>query len=301
MKLAHVILCHKGEDQLKRLLVRLLHEDADFYIHLDKKTDINSFLFLAGLKNVFFIKNRIKVYWGGYSVVQATVNSFLEIISTGKQYDYINILSGQDYPIASTEAIHSFYANNPGKAFMIMTLPLMDECVEFSRKISKYYFFDFHFRGKHFFEKVANTVMPDRAFPKTFVPVGNSQWMTISFPCAVYITNILKVNSTIKKLFRYTWAPDEMVFQSILYNSPFKNVIVGDNQRYTNWSKGEASPKILTMKDAKDLTNSDKLFARKFDPQTDEKIIDYLDDLNAASQQVPNHLTKKIVNNSHEY
>lgn len=73
------------------------------------------------------------------------------------------------------------------------------------------------------------------------------------------------------------WAPDEMVFQSVLYNSHFREIIVNDNQRYVDWSELQPSPKILTMTDAETLTTSDKLFARKFDPDVDNKILDYLD------------------------
>src|SRR4051812_8251666 len=118
MKLAHLLLAHTGPQQLERLITRLQHPDAHCYIHLDLKTDIKPYLFLAQKENVSFIKKRIKVYWGGYSIVQATLNGFEEILASGIDYGFINLMSGQDYPIRSIDAFHDFLSANPGKIFM---------------------------------------------------------------------------------------------------------------------------------------------------------------------------------------
>src|SRR5271170_7757286 len=114
MRLAHLILAHTNPEQLSRLIGRLTHDGSDIYVHVDLKTDITPFLPIKESWHVFFIENRVKVNWAGYSQVQSIVNGFKEILGSGKKYDYINLLSGQDYPIKSTEEIHSFLTNNPG-------------------------------------------------------------------------------------------------------------------------------------------------------------------------------------------
>jgi len=276
MKIAHLILCHKNPEQVRRLIVRLTDIHFDFYIHVDKKTDITPFLPLQVLPNVFFIKNRVSAHWGGYSIVQATINSYQEILSAGQPYTYVNLLSGQDYPLTNAGEIYKYYLDRPGKAFMIIE-PFTHQWQEAFKKITKYHFVQLNFRGRHTLERIANALMPNRMFPPTFVPVGRAQWMTLSPECVAYILDFLKKNPSIKKTFRYMWAPDEMVFQSVLYNSHFREIIVNDNQRYVDWSELQPSPKILTMTDAETLTTSDKLFARKFDPDVDNKILDYLD------------------------
>src|SRR5471030_579261 len=108
MKLAHLILAHNEPKQLERLVTRLAHPDATVYIHLDKKTDIIPFAHLKEYENVVFVKDRVKVYWGTYNIVDATLNGFKEIISSGHRYDHINLLSGQDYPLKSQQHIHDF-------------------------------------------------------------------------------------------------------------------------------------------------------------------------------------------------
>jgi hypothetical protein len=95
MKIAHLILAHKNPAQLHRLLTALDHPASDFYIHIDKKTDDAPFRSLLFQKNVFFIDKRAKIFWGDWGTIQATLNGFEVIIPKG--YDYINVISGQDF------------------------------------------------------------------------------------------------------------------------------------------------------------------------------------------------------------
>ena len=107
MRIAHLILLipapNNGENDKS-----LSHQNFDFYIHVDKKFDINPHLFLKSIPNVYFINNRIDVKWAGFSTVTATFECIKEIAATGVKYDYINFLSGQDYPIKSADYINDF-------------------------------------------------------------------------------------------------------------------------------------------------------------------------------------------------
>jgi len=279
MKLAHLLLAHTYPDHLSRLIRKLAYEDADFYIHLDRKTDIQPFLFLAEKPNIFFIKQRVNISWAGYSMVQATVNSFEEILASGRQYDYINLMSGQDYPIKSTAHIHTFLANNPGKIFM-HSLSVNDEWQEAMPRFTRYHLANFNFPGRYTAERIINAVLPTRTTPGNITLMGRSQWFTATPQSIAYIIKHLKDHPELVKYFKFSWAPDESIFQTILYNSTFKKDMVNNNLLYVDWSSGAASPKLLTIKDKQLLTDSDKLFARKFDPKTDTEILDYLDAIN---------------------
>ena len=76
-----------------------------------------------------------------------------------------------------------------------------------------------------------------------------------------------------------TWAVDELIFQTILLNSEFKDSIVNDHLRYIKFLKGDSRPQTLTIKDADILVTSGKFYARKFDPSKDTAILDYLDQI----------------------
>ena len=77
--------------------------------------------------------------------------------------------------------------------------------------------------------------------------------------------------------FHFHWGPDEFLIPTIVMNSPFRDSIINDNFYYIDWSRGGSNPKTLTAEDFDKLMSSDKLMARKFDTQTDAKILDLLD------------------------
>lgn len=276
MKLAHLILTHANPEQLRRLVLRLAYKDTHCYIHLDKKTDIGPFMEIAAIPNVFFVQDRVKVSWGGYSIVQATVNGLKAILSSGNTYDHINLLSGQDYPIQKNDDIHAWLRQNKGRTFM-HSLSVMEEWKEAIPRVTKYYLTNYSFPGNVRAEQLLSTLLPARKMPMGMVPMGRSQWFTASYEAVDYMVRFLEDNPSVVRFFKLTWAPDELIFQTILYNSPLRDTMVNDNLLYVDWSNGGASPKVLTMDDAAALERSDKLFARKFNPAVDHKILVHLD------------------------
>src|SRR5260221_10663951 len=171
MKLAHLILVHTETGQLERLINRLSHPNADIYIHLDKKTPISSFEHLKNYRNIYFIKNRVKVYWGTYSIVQATLNGLKEIAASGKNYQFLNLLSEQDYPLKAQEFIHAHLNENPDKAFMY-SLPFDPEWLEALSRIHKSHFNNFQIPGRYILQRIVNKSLPQRKLPFGLLPAG---------------------------------------------------------------------------------------------------------------------------------
>jgi hypothetical protein len=106
---------------------------------------------------------------------------------------------------------------------------------------------------------------------------------TITLESAKYILSYLKKNPDIEQFFKLTWAPEEIFFQTVLYNSPFNAAMVNNNLRYIDWSEGNAIPKTFTINDFKTLQGSGKLFARKFNMNKDERILTALDELTTST------------------
>ena len=73
---------------------------------------------------------------------------------------------------------------------------------------------------------------------------------------------------------------DETLFQTIIMNSPFRDRVINNNYRYVEWSKikENGNPRVLTSNDYQKIVNSQMHFARKFDIEADEKILDMIDD-----------------------
>ena len=274
MKIACLILAHKNPGQLQRVIKAMQHPAIDMYIHVDKKVDIRAFAVLENIKNVFFIKNRVKVYWGSYSVIQATLNGFAEITPRG--YDYINVMSAQDFPLKPVSAIYEYLEKRKGTEF-VTCLSVDNQWQEAKIRVTNYFFMNWRFPGRFRLEKIVNAVLPKRKFPLNYEIVGKECWFTITSAAALYIGDFVKQHPEVVRFFKFTWTADELMIPTILYNSHFKDKI-RDNLVYIDWSESlDAHPKVFTMKDAAALIQSDKLFARKFDTGVDEEILSYLE------------------------
>jgi len=264
MVVAHLILVHSKPGQLMRLVKKLAHSKAFFFIHVDAKTDILPFRkALEDVNGVYFVDKRVDIQWATYSMVEATVNGFEAIVASGLAIDYVNLLSGQDYPIQPVSKFHDFLKMNPGKAFM-QCLDIETEWTEAISRVRSYHLTHWSIPGKYKFQKALNLIMPRRKLPENLIPVGRSQWFTITLKHVVFIIRRLETNPAFSRFFSYSWAPDEIIFQTLLYNSTFRSDIVNDNLRYIDWSEGLKNPKMLTKEDLPSMMQSGCFFARKF-------------------------------------
>jgi hypothetical protein len=277
MKLAHLILAHAHPGQLSRLVNALAHKDADIYVHIDAKSDLADFAHLNKQPQLYFIKNRVSVFWGTYSMVSATLNSFEEILEHQIPYSHINLLSAQDYPLAPSDHIHDFLATNADKTYM-HSLYIPDDWDEAMERITTYNFGDYKFKGHYLLQHAVKFLGIRRKMPRGVEPYGRSQWFTITPLCARYVIDYLNEHPRMKRFFRMSFAPDEFVFQTVLMNSPHKASLVNDNLRYIDFSNGGYHPKTLTSGDAMTLLNSGKLYARKFDQEKSSALLEFIDE-----------------------
>jgi len=278
MRIAHLIVTYTNPLQTERMIRRLMHPQVDIYIHLDKKNDIKDHLFLKEVPNVFFIKNRVDVRWAGLSTVEAVLNSIEEIVQTGIYYDYVALLSGQEYPIKTADYIVDFYAKNKGKLFMKFDA-FEGDWEEALDRVNKYYMTDFKFKGRYLVEKIMNLVLPVRKPPIPLKFYGRSMFWSLSLESLQYVLKLLKEQKGLKRFFRFTWAPDEFLFQTLILNSPFADKVVNENCHYYQHKPHEPHPKFLTKEDFPEIQKSAKLYARKFNAEVDSEVLDMIDEM----------------------
>ena len=280
MRMAHIIMAYKEPRQIERLLKTMSHPQFDFYIHLDAKFDITPFEYLTKVDRVYFIKKRVKVAWAGYSFIEGVLNSIQEIFETGIEYDYINTLSGQDYPIKPVESFYQFIEERKGHNFFAIEKFGSDWWKTAERRVSYYHMTDFEFKGRYAVQNLINKIAPMRKFPLSYTLYGSnrSTWWTITKECAEYLLKFMKDNQQVKRFARFTWAPDEFLIPTIIMNSALKETIIPDNYRYFDWSQGGSNPKILTIEDYDAIAHSNYFLARKFDIKIDTKILDMIDE-----------------------
>jgi hypothetical protein len=289
MRIAHLITVHKNPAQVERLLDALTHPDADFYIHLDKKVPMKDFAYLAARPGVRFTQARLAVRWASYRFTEALVECTREILATGQPYDFINLLSGQDYPIKPVETIHWFFARHLGCSFLSFEREGSRWWSHAISRIEQYHTTYYQFKGQYRLQAAVNKLLPKRGFPLSYTLFGgpNGSWWTLSRDCARYLVEFVDAHPELRRFCRFTWGSDEFLPATILLNSPLKDRIVNENYRYIDWSEGGANPKLLTVADAPALAQSPKLFARKFDLDHDTEILDLID---RTMLHIPTHM-----------
>lgn len=276
MKLCILIHAHKNVCQLNRLINKLSNPNVVIYVNIDKKSDIN----INQIDNkAKLIKRRINIQWGRFSQVEAILTSLKEIVSS-ESFDYLTLISGQDYPIKTIDDILHFFKSNPRKEYMQFASATNDN--ETLRRIQYYYFKnDFVTKCLMVFMRKLNL---KRHFVENLIPYKGSSWWSLSYDCINYI--LTASNNKYINFFKTCFAPDEMFFHSIVLNSPYKTNVVNNDCVYIDWSEHLKNPKLLTSTDFNKLMESNDLFARKFDMSVDANILELIDKkilLNQAS------------------
>ncbi|MCC8036319.1 MAG: beta-1,6-N-acetylglucosaminyltransferase [Rikenellaceae bacterium] len=276
MKTALLILAHKNPAQLERLCRVLRHPQTNIFVHLDAKADISLFAG-AAQQGAVFIGNRVKVRWAGYSMVEATLASMREISASGLRYDYLHLLSGQDYPVMAPEDIIRELEAAGGKNFIAYRA--VDETDPADGSIAARYrrwHLETGSRTVRRAVKAAGSLLCAGRKPPVNPVYKGSQWFTVTREAVGYILRYCGENPGYCGFFRHVHCPDEMFFQNIILHSPLAATAVNDNKRYIEWVEGEPGPRLLTPSDLPGIVCSGAWFARKFDE--DAPVLDLLDD-----------------------
>jgi hypothetical protein len=276
MRYALLIINHVSPRQTKRLIDRLNNDYFDFYIQLDKKTDLKNYEQLGDIHNVFFVKRRIRVTPGGYSALKANMAGLSQIIESQIKYHSITIVNGSDYPTKRADEICDFLNINKGKQLIAYD---EDWSHTIPEKINRYHLTDYSFTGKHLAERILNKISAKPDVPRVLKFIGKSAYWTITPNCAVYILAYIE-RLELDSFLKYTLGSDEFIFQSIIMNSPYREEVVNSNYRYTDQAAEDTEPKVLTVKDFNKIIFSDSIFAGKFDIDIDAEILDMIDKAN---------------------
>jgi Core-2/I-Branching enzyme len=278
MRIACIIMAHKGPRQIERFIKKFSGLPFDFYIHIDKKIDQKPFEYITAFPQVFLVAKRVSIKWASYSYIVGLLNSFKEVLETGIPYDFISIMSGQDYPIKPVKDIFYTLEQNPGRNFISY-----DEGNDWWEhaisRVKKYHFTNFRFRGRYRIQFFLNALLPERKFPLPYKLYGGpkAMCMTLSSECASFVLRFIESDKRLRRFIRFTWGPDEFLIPTIIMNSIFRQTVINNNFYYIDWSKGGVNPKTLQTEDFDLLLASEKLLARKFDMELNPDILDLLD------------------------
>ena len=290
MKHAFLILAHNNWWQLEELIKLIDSENHDIYIHVDKKAknfDAQKFIDISTVSNVKLYQ-QYKVYWGGYSMVEAEL--FLLDKAHLNNYDYYHIISGEDLPLKNNKQFDSFFETHNGLEFIDFDNEKLETDPEISRRTKLFHFLQNYRRrtSSHlvnsvfvFFERVLLLIQLvlgiDRTKKLLWTIKYGSNWVSMTDRL---VATILSKRDEIWKIFHLTNCSDELYIQTVAYNNGFMNSIylapkgAPSNLRLIDWKRGKGgSPYTFHESDYEMLIRSDALFARKFSEKVDKNII----------------------------
>jgi hypothetical protein len=279
MSILYVMLVHNHASFAERLIAALDEPQHTFVIHVDLfATDVYHQLkkMSTGTSNIFVMdEDRQSVNWGGYSVVNATLQAMKTAWMLQRPFDYMIDISGTSYPIKSNEAIRRELAQKPAAVYMDVhatpNVPPADmwhhyvECDDALHRIGRLT----PARGMH-------------------MHVG-SQWFAVPRHVVQwFLENPLPYQYA--QYAQHVVVADENYFATLFMNSPYCGDLVPKNMLFVLFDKWEnernaapqdrdtrkclhpdpdhcgRSPTTLTMRYQKLLEISRATFARKFDP-----------------------------------
>lgn len=294
-RIAYILSAYKDAPHLARL-VTALDDCADFYIHIDLKTDIRPFKELLGDRATFVPGHWVS--WGGWEQVEYQKELLAAVLRSGVEYARVVCLSGQDYPLWRNKEIHRYFDEQKNTEFIMgMNLTRCTRADQRSKIVNYHFFRNLRWRNNWWKNKlivVSRNLMkwlPVRKSPttrldnrKADVFFGSDYW-AVTLPCARHIYEKLCTEREMVRYFKSSFVPSELCIQTLVFNSPFgKRALLHEGDypglsgltplHYIEYGR---AIKTLTAEDLPLLQSSGKMFCRKVVSGASDKLVEEID------------------------
>ena len=299
MNIAYLISAHTDAPQLARL-VAALHPDAEFFVHIDKKSDIRPFKEAVSAGNVHFIENRIDVRWGTLIEVEYQMALIREAVVFPRHFDRIFFLSGMDYPLWSNAHIAD-WLQAQGDREILQGICMNTDYIQGQQR-------ELYTRGRPLFRLFGNkwdqrlSILCRKALAavgrrkRLAFRIGNdvwdlykgSAWWCISEELASYVLETYRRCPEIRRYFRDSFGQAETVIQTIAFNSPrwAERCILTegpypglDALTPLHYIVYEPVIKVMESEDLPALLKSGRMFARKFRSGVSDEVIEKIEEM----------------------
>lgn len=275
---AFLILAHDNESLLRRLVDRVAPLGPVF-VHIDAKTKTAEWR--LDEFGCTFLSTRVPVYWGDWSMVEATTLLLEEALSYPSNSRF-TLLSGSDYPIFSNEEIQR-KACGAGNLIASRKAPNMPDGSRPEVDYRRRFYRSANPTGpwavikNGFMNRVVYYRRPldwTSVAPESGMRAGE-QWWSIDRSFAEYCVSQIRSSRPLIDYFKKIVCSDEKVFAT-LYGE-FAREIVLEGTTYTKWTGG-SHPDAITRDDIVAVQATGQFwFARKF-RAVDSDILDWLDE-----------------------
>ena len=297
MKIAFLISAHTDPHQLFRLTERL-PEDSEIFVHVDLKSDLQTFRSLITSPRVHFIKERYDVMWASMQQVRFQVALLKEALNFGTHFDYLFTLSGLDYPVWSNRRIKDYLEQHKGQE-LIQGICMEHQHGVDARQYQEYRFLnDYAWRygtlKSKFRVSLRKISYALGIRKKLYISVDGqhyalykgSDWWGITSELATYCLQFIDSHPDFVRYFKTSFCPSETIWQTIAFQSPFASrcilsegtfTILKDYTPLTYIEYGQEM-KVFTEKDYDAILASGKMFCRKTVTGKSDKLMDMIDE-----------------------
>ncbi len=280
-KIAYLVLAHENPKHLRRLLAALASDAAACFVHLDAKARAQDFAQSAGPR-VHFTQKRVRVYWGDFSIVEATLVLLREALAHPARFDRCVLLSGADHPLRSAASIESFFEHQRETEFMqLIAMP----CEAQGKPIARLTVYQHRPEATRLTRQLRRSlitlgVVSKRRDLRTalrgLTPYAGSQWWALTREACEHLLDFAARERWLARFFAHTHCPDESFFHTVLGNSRFAPRM-RPALTFADWIAGGTSPASISEAhvarfEAEAALHSDDapgahewLFARKLD------------------------------------
>lgn len=270
---AVVVLAHDKPLHLHRLVAAL--DPWDVFLHVDARTPAPVFAAMTdALPGRVRLLPRYRAGWGRLELVRAELEGYRAALAqTGAQH--IALLTGADYPLASTDAIARRLAAHAGATFLdVHRLPYRywGAMGGYERFVLRHTTWRGH--------RVASP-LPWR-WPRGLRPTGGSQLKVLARADAQTLLRVLDARPDLWAYFERVWIPDETLVPSVLCSPALglhTRFAPGPPLWHIGWPPAaSASPRWLGICDLPQLVAAagapdGPLFARKFADDSEDLVL----------------------------
>lgn len=268
MKIAYHLALHKNLGQALDLLDAVWTPEDTFLVHIDLKTDdryVEGFarhVQQTGKTANVFQQDRKRIFWATPSIMHLHLSGILKLLRLERDWDYYINLSGQDFPLKKISQLKSFLSSNPNMNYI--EVMGTDEWNLPDERIRNYYVV---IGGKQ------RKIWGNRRIPQDIKFYGGSVYLMLTRKFCEFIEKY-PLTKRLVKFLRLSKIPDEILFQTLIMASPFRDLVDKNNYRHVKWdSPNDGHPVIYTMEHFEELRNSPYFFAKKFDWHVDKEIV----------------------------
>ena len=272
MRIAYLILAHRAPDDLLAMLPAL-RRHGETYLHIDRDSHGFDSHWGALSEHAVHARRRHRVSWGGFSVVEATLELIETALAVGTA-DYFILMSGACLPVSNSASLTQRLIREGGEYIDVMPDA---EARQHDRaaRLRHYRFYSKTMPRPCLgaVNRLSRLTWTRPEFAAEFgAPRFGSMWWCLSRPFMEWAMQFRLAYPSYDRRFRNTETPDESYFQTLVSLSPFAAKVKG-SLTYVDWEKGGSHPKTLSRLDLPRITASGHYFARKFDWDRDRDLI----------------------------